>query len=28
LTGEEAPSGPEDLVAVLQESVRRIKAAR
>lgn len=28
VTGEEAPEGPEDLVSVLQESVRKVKAAR
>ncbi|MHB8109271.1 MAG: non-homologous end joining protein Ku [Syntrophorhabdaceae bacterium] len=28
VTGDEAPEGPEDLVSVLQESVRKVKAAR
>jgi len=28
ITGEEAPEGPDDLVSVLQESVRKAKAAR
>lgn len=28
VTGEEMPEGPEDLVSVLQESVRKVKAAR